>query len=232
MIEIGGKPIIWHIMKMYSHAGINDFVICCGYKGYVIKEYFSNYFIHMSDVTIDLASNEMTVHNRKAEPWKVTLIDTGEDTMTGGRLRRVKDQLRDEDAFCFTYGDGVSDIDISALIDFHRRYGKLATVTAVKMPGRYGSLAMEGDNVTGFVEKPRGDGGVINGGFFVLDPKVIDYIADDATPWEAEPMERLAAEGQLQAFHHDGFWQAMDTLRDKTTLENLWATRNAPWQKW
>ena len=232
MIEIGGRPILWHILKMYSAHGVNDFVICCGYKGYVIKEYFANYFLHMSDVTFDMASNSMQVHQRKAEPWRVTLVDTGEDTLTGGRLRRVADYVRSEDAFCFTYGDGVADIDITAEIAFHRRHGRLATVAAVQPPGRYGALQMEGDAVRGFVEKPRGDGGRINGGFFVLSPHVLDYIDGDQTSWEAAPLERLASEGQLMAYEHDGFWQPMDTLREKNLLEELWQSGHAPWKVW
>lgn len=232
MIELGGKPILWHIMKSYSAHGVNEFVICCGYKGYLIKEYFANYFLHMSDVTFDMVHNRMEVHEQKAEPWRVTLVDTGEDTMTGGRLRRVKEYLKDEEAFCFTYGDGVADVDIAASIAFHRAHGKLATVTAVLPPGRFGALAREGDAVRGFIEKPRGDGGWINGGFFVLSPKVIDYIAADATSWEIEPMARLAAENQLHAFEHNGFWQPMDTLREKNLLEDLWASGNAPWKQW
>ncbi|WP_439650128.1 glucose-1-phosphate cytidylyltransferase [Glacieibacterium megasporae] len=232
MVEIGVRPILWHIMKLYSHHGITDFVICCGYKGYVIKEYFANYFLHMSDVTIDMSTNEMTVHNRKADPWTVTLVDTGDETMTGGRLRRVAEHLKGESEFCFTYGDGVADIDITALIEFHRAHGKLATVTAVQPPGRYGALDMDGSEVRGFVEKPRGDGGWINGGFFVLSPACIDYIDGDATTWEAEPLNRIAAAGQLQAYMHTGFWQPMDTLRDKNHLEQLWASGTAPWKCW
>lgn len=232
MIEIGGKPILWHIMKAYSAYGVNDFLICCGYKGYIIKEYFANYFLHMSDVTFDMVHNRMEVHEQNAEPWRVTLVDTGEDTMTGGRLLRIKEYLKNEDAFCFTYGDGVADVDISALIAFHKAHGKLATVTAVLPPGRFGALAREGDTVRGFIEKPRGEGGWINGGFFVLSPKVIDYISQDATSWELEPMAQLAAQEQLQAFEHNGFWQPMDTLREKTLLEDLWSSGNAPWKKW
>ncbi len=232
MIEIGGKPILWHIMKSYSAHGVTDFVICCGYKGYIIKEYFANYFLHMSDVTFDMVHNRMEVHEQKAEPWRVTLVDTGEDTMTGGRLRRVKEYLKDEEAFCFTYGDGVADVDITASIAFHKAHGKLATVTAVLPPGRFGALAREGDAVRGFIEKPRGDGGWINGGFFVLSPKVIDYIAADSTSWELEPMAQLAAENQLHAFEHNGFWQPMDTLREKNLLEDLWASGEAPWKQW
>ena len=232
MIEIGGKPILWHILKMYSAHGVNEFVICCGYKGYVIKEYFANYFLHMSDVTFDMASNRMEVHHKHAEPWRVTLVDTGEDTMTGGRLRRVADYVRDEEAFCFTYGDGVSDVDIAATIAFHRAHGKLATVTAVQPPGRYGALSMQGDAVQGFTEKPRGDGGLINGGFFVLSPEVIARIAEDGTAWEGEPLAGLAADGELRAYEHPGFWQPMDTLREKNLLEELWLSGKAPWKSW
>lgn len=232
MIEIGGRPILWHIMKTYSVHGVNDFVICCGYKGYMIKEYFANYFLHMSDVTFDMADNRMEVHQRKAEPWRVTLVDTGETTMTGGRLKRVADYVKEEEAFCFTYGDGVSDVDISALIAFHRRHGKAATVTAVQPPGRYGALRREGDMVTGFTEKPRGDGGLINGGFFVLSPSVLSLIQSDDMPWEAVPLETLSRNGELQAYEHLGLWQPMDTLRDKNQLEALWAQGNPPWKKW
>ena len=232
MIEIGGKPILWHILKMYSSHGVNEFIICCGYKGYVIKEYFANYFLHMSDVTFDMQSNSMEVHHKKAEPWRVTLVDTGEETMTGGRLKRVGDYLKDEDLFCFTYGDGVSDVDISKSIDFHKQHGKLATVTAVQPPGRYGALSMDGAKVSGFTEKPRGDGGLINGGFFVLSPKCIELIANDQTSWEAEPLTRLASENQLMAFTHNGFWQPMDTLREKNLLEDLWSSGKAPWRTW
>ncbi|MCA0399619.1 MAG: glucose-1-phosphate cytidylyltransferase [Proteobacteria bacterium] len=232
MIEIGGRPILWHILKMYSAHGVNEFVICCGYKGYVIKEYFQNYFLHMSDVTFDMTKNRMEVHREQAEPWRVTLVDTGEDTMTGGRLKRVARYLRDEEAFCLTYGDGVSNVDISASIAFHKAHGRKATVTAVLPPGRFGVLQMEGDSVSGFVEKPRGEGGFINGGFFVLSPAVIDLIDSDATSWEVEPMKRLAAEGELRAFTHDGFWQPMDTLREKNMLEDLWASGKAPWKTW
>ncbi len=232
MIEIGGRPILWHIFKLYSAHSVNDFIICCGYKGYVIKEYFANYFLHMSDVTFDVASNRMEVHHKKAEPWRVTLVDTGDDTLTGGRLKRVADYLRDDDAFCFTYGDGVANVDVVAQIAFHRAHGKLATVTAVQPPGRYGALQMDGDAVRGFVEKPRGDGGRINGGFFVLSPKVIQHIDGDQTSWEAGPLEQLAADGELMAWKHDGFWQPMDTLRDKTQLEELWQSGRAPWKVW
>lgn len=232
MVEIGGKPILWHIMKMYAHCGVNDFVICCGYKGYVIKEYFANYFLHTSDVTIDMRQNKMEVHHKRTEPWKVTLVDTGDDSMTGGRLLRVADYLRDEEAFCFTYGDGVSDVDIRASIDFHQSHGKLATITATYPPGRFGALDIKNQRVAQFVEKPRGDGGLINGGFFVLSPRVLDYLVDDTTIWEQEPLQRLAAEGELMAFEHQGFWQPMDTLRDKVHLEELWAAGQAPWKKW
>lgn len=231
MIELGGMPILWHILKIYSHHGINDFVICLGYKGYLIKEYFANYFLHRSDVTIDLRSNSMDVHHKHAEPWRITLVDTGIDTQTGGRLKRVAQYIGDE-TFCFTYGDGVSDVDIGALIAFHRRSGTLATVTAVQPPGRFGALDISGGRIARFEEKPSGDGAWINGGYFVLEPGVIDYIDDDATLWERGPLERLAAEGQLSAFAHHGFWQPMDTLRDKVKLEDLWSTGNAPWKTW
>ena len=229
MIEVGGKPILWHVMKIYSAHGIHEFIICLGYKGYVIKEYFANYFLHMSDVTFDMTENRMDIHHRKAEPWKVTLVDTGEDSMTGGRLKRVRQYLGDG-PFCFTYGDGVSNLDVSAEIEFHRTHGKLATVCAVQPPGRYGALLCDGNAVKGFEEKPPGDGAWINGGFFVLQPEVIDYIADDSTPWEGEPLARIASEDQLQAFYHDGFWQPMDTLRDKNHLEALWSAGDAPWK--
>ena len=232
MIEIGGRPILWHIMKMYSAHGIHDFVVCCGYKGYLIKEYFANYFLHMSDVTFDIAKNAMQVHHQNAEPWRVTLVDTGENTMTGGRLKRVSNYLQDQPAFCFTYGDGVADINFSRQIEFHRTHGKLATVTAVQPPGRYGALEMDGSRVASFAEKPRGDGGLINGGFFVLSPRVLDYIAADETPWEASPLECLAGDGELMAFEHRGFWQPMDTLREKNLLEDLWASGEAPWRVW
>jgi len=232
MIEIGGKPILWHIMKVYSAHGVNDFVICCGYRGYLIKEYFANYFLHMSDVTFDMRHNDMEVHQRNAEPWRVTLVDTGEETLTGGRLKRVADHIRDEEAFCFTYGDGVADVDIARQIAFHREHGKLATVTAVQPPGRYGALQIEGDRVAGFTEKPRGDGGLINGGFFVLSPKCLDLIADDRSSWEGQPLTQLAEQGQLIAFAHKGFWQPMDTLRDKNYLEALWDSGKAPWKIW
>jgi glucose-1-phosphate cytidylyltransferase len=232
MIEIGGKPILWHIMKLYSAHGVNDFIICCGYRGYLIKEYFANYFLHMSDVTFDMTHNTMEVHDRKAEPWKVTLVDTGDETMTGGRLKRVASYLKGETSFCFTYGDGVSNVDLTAEIAFHASHGKLATITAVQPPGRYGALQVKGKAVTGFLEKPRGDGGLINGGFFVLSPKVIDLIARDDTPWESEPLTSLAARGELMAFEHTGFWQPMDTLRDKNQLEKLWDSGRAPWKVW
>jgi glucose-1-phosphate cytidylyltransferase len=232
MIEIGGKPILWHIMKTYSAHGVNDFIICCGYKGYLIKEYFANYFLHMSDVTFDMHNNEMRVHQRNAEPWRVTLVDTGDDTMTGGRLKRVAGYLKDEQSFCFTYGDGLSNVDISKTIAFHAKHGKLATITAVQPPGRYGALRMDGDRVIGFTEKPRGDGALINGGFFVLSPKCIDLISEDSMPWEGVPLVCLAAKGDLVAFEHDGFWQPMDTLREKNLLEDLWASGNAPWKVW
>jgi glucose-1-phosphate cytidylyltransferase len=232
MIEIGGRPILWHIMKIYSAHGVNDFIICCGYKGYVIKEYFANYFLHMSDVTFDMIENQMEVHHRKAEPWRVTLVDTGEDTLTGGRLKRVAHYLQDEDAFCFTYGDGVADVDITSQVSFHRRHGKLATVTAVQPPGRYGALLREGNTVRGFQEKPPGDGAWINGGFFVLNPEVIGLIDGDRISWEGEPLQALASSGELQAFEHAGFWQPMDTLRDKNHLEELWSSGKAPWKLW
>ena len=232
MIEIGGKPILWHIMKLYSAHGVNDFVICCGYKGYIIKEYFANYFLHMSDVTFDMASNKMEVHQRNAESWRVTLVDTGDDTLTGGRLKRVAPYIENEDAFCFTYGDGVSDVDIGRSLAFHRSHGKMATITAVQPPGRYGAIERVGNLVTGFVEKPRGDGGLINGGFFVLSPRVLGLIDGDQTSWESEPMTELAARGEMMAFEHDGFWQPMDTLRDKNLLEELWTGGKAPWKIW
>jgi len=232
MIEIGGKPILWHIMKTYSHYDINDFVICCGYKGYVIKEYFANYFLHMSDVTFDIRNNAMEVHQRNAEPWRVTLVDTGEDTMTGGRLKRVSSYVKDETAFCLTYGDGVADINIAELIAFHAAHNVKATVTATIPPGRFGALDLSGSRVNSFMEKPKGDGAMINGGYFVLSPDVLDYIADDSTTWEREPIERLAQEGNLAAYQHQGFWQPMDTLRDKVHLEELWQSGKAPWKVW
>jgi len=232
MIEIGGKPILWHILKLYSAHGVNDFVICCGYRGYVIKEYFANYFLHMSDVTFDMQTNRMEVHEKKAEPWKVTLIDTGDDTLTGGRLKRVAKHVQDEEAFCFTYGDGLADVDIEKLIAFHKSHGKKATVTAVQPPGRYGAIEKSGDQVTGFIEKPRGDGGLINGGFFVLSPACIELIDGDETSWEGQPLTKLAVEGEMMAFEHHGFWQPMDTLREKTYLEQLWDSGRAPWKIW
>lgn len=231
MIEIGGKPILWHIMKMYSHYGINDFIVCLGYKGYVIKEYFSNYFLHTSDVTFDMRDNKMEIHQKFAEPWKVTLVDTGEATMTGGRLKRVAPYIGQE-TFCFTYGDGVSDIDISSLIDAHKKAGRQATVTAIQPPGRYGALMIENGSVHHFQEKPAGDGAWINGGFFVLEPSVIGEIGGDETVWEQAPLQQLAARGQLTSYQHHGFWQAMDTLREKNHLEELWATGKAPWKSW
>jgi len=232
MVEIGGKPILWHILKIYSSHGINDFVICCGYKGYVIKEYFANYFLHMSDVTLDIANNQMEVHQRYAEPWRVTLVDTGKDTMTGGRLKRVAPYVKDEEAFCFTYGDGVSDVNITELVEFHRTQNVKATLTATLPPGRFGALDLQGSKVRSFKEKPKGDGAMINGGFFVLSPEVIDLIKDDTTVWEKEPLETLARQDQLAAYQHTGFWQPMDTLRDKTYLEELWTGGNAPWKMW
>ena len=232
MIEIGGKPILWHIMKSYSAHGVNDFIICCGYKGYVIKEYFANYFLHMSDVTFDMVNNQMEVHERHAEPWRVTLVDTGDDTLTGGRLKRVAPYIEDETAFCFTYGDGVANVDIRAQIQFHKAHGKLATVTAVQPPGRYGALQLEGAAVHGFREKPHGEGGLINGGFFVLSPQVLALIDGDQTPWESTPLQSLASQDQLMAFEHMGFWQPMDTLREKTLLEDLWQSGKAPWKVW
>ncbi len=231
MIEVGGKPVLWHILKIYSHFGIHDFIICCGYKGYVIKEYFANYFLHTSDVTFDMSTNSMEVHSRKAEPWRVTLVDTGENTLTGGRLRRVREHIGEE-TFCFTYGDGVADVDIAALLAFHRREGRRATLTAVLPPGRFGSLAFERGRVLAFEEKPQGDGSWINGGFFVLEPSVIDLIDGDECTWEQQPLQTLAARGDLSAYHHQGFWQPMDTLRDKTLLEELWQKGEAPWKLW
>jgi glucose-1-phosphate cytidylyltransferase len=232
MIEIGGKPILWHLMKIYSSHGINDFIICCGFKGYVIKEYFANYFLHMSDVTFDMSYNKMKVHQQNAEPWTVTLVDTGEDTQTGGRLKRVASYLKNEKAFCFTYGDGLANVDIAKLIHFHEKHGKLATVTAVQPPGRYGALNRDNNLVTGFVEKPKGDGGWINGGFFVLSPKCIDYIDSDDTAWEQRPLKDIALKGELMAFEHKDFWQPMDTLREKNLLEELWESGKAPWKNW
>ncbi len=232
MIEVGGKPILWHIMKTYSHHGINDFVICCGYKGYVIKEYFANYFLHMSDVTFDMSNNSMEVHQGNAEPWKVTLVDTGESTMTGGRLMRVASYLDKGVPFCFTYGDGLGDVNISELVAFHKKQGVKATLTATVAPGRFGALDLKGEKVSSFMEKPKGDGAMINGGFFVLSPDVINYIEDDNTVWERGPLERLAREGNLAAFKHAGFWQPMDTLREKAYLEELWQSGKAPWKVW
>ena len=231
MIEIGGKPLLWHVMKIYASHGVNDFVVCLGYRGYLIKEYFSNYFLHMSDVTVDLRSNSVEIHQNSAEPWRVSLVDTGQETMTGGRLKRVRGYLDDDD-FCFTYGDGVGNVDITALVAFHHAHGGLATLTGTQPPGRFGALVFDGDRVTSFQEKPEGDGGWINGGFFVLSPRVLDYIDGDATVWEREPVERLAYERQLHAYRHRGFWQPMDTLRDKNHLEQLWSGGNAPWKTW
>lgn len=232
MIEIGGRPILWHIMKIYAAHGVTEFIICCGYKGYVIKEYFANYFLHMSDVTFDMKANEMIVHEKRAEPWKVTLIDTGDDSMTGGRLKRVADYVKDEEFFFFTYGDGVADIDITKSIEFHRSHGKAATLTATYPPGRFGALQIERGQITEFLEKPQGDGGMINGGYFVLSPKVLDYLKDDSTTWEQEPLRTLATDGELMAYEHHGFWQPMDTLRDKQHLESLWQSGKAPWRIW
>ena len=232
MVEIGGKPILWHILKMYSHYGIHDFVICCGYKGYLIKEYFANYFLHTSDVTFDMQRNQMEVHSKRAEPWTVTLVDTGDNSMTGGRLLRVAKYVQDDEAFCLTYGDGVSDIDIAASIKFHRAHGKAATLAATFPPGRFGALDIRQRQVMTFKEKPKGDGGMINGGFFVLSPRVLSYLQDDTTVWEQDPLMQLADDGQLMAFEHHGFWHPMDTLRDKQLLEDLWASGNAPWKKW
>jgi len=232
MIDIGGMPILWHIMKIYSSYGVNDFIVCCGYKGYVIKEFFSNYFLHMSDVTFYMKNNHMEVHRKNVEPWSVTLVDTGEATMTGGRLARVKKYLTGDDAFCFTYGDGVADIDISEQIKFHKLHGKLATITAVQPPGRFGALNIKNNKVLGFSEKPRGEGGYINGGFFVLSPKVIDLIPGDQCVWENEPLETLAKNGELMSWEHNGFWQPMDSLREKNLLEDIWLRGEAPWKKW
>lgn len=231
MVEVGGKPILWHIMKIYSAHGVNEFIICLGYKSYVIKEYFANYFLHMSNVTFDMAKNKMEVHHNNAEPWRVTLVDTGDDTMTGGRIKRLRPYLGEED-FCCTYGDGVGDVDISKLLAFHKEKGCLATLTATQPPGRFGALVLSEGKVSRFQEKPQGDGAWINGGFFVLSPKVLDYIDGDDTAWEKEPMDRLAREGQLSAYLHHGFWQPMDTLRDKSHLEELWASGKAPWKVW
>jgi glucose-1-phosphate cytidylyltransferase len=232
MVEIGGKPILWHIMKIYSYYGINDFIICCGYKGYVIKEYFANYFLHQSDVTFDMTKNEMQVHQKRVEPWKVTLVDTGDETMTGGRLKRVAPYLKDEEAFCFTYGDGVGSVNIKELIAFHKNHGLQATLTATFPPGRFGAIEMSGEKVKSFQEKPKGDGGMINGGFFVLSPKVIDRIDGDSSIWEQKPLMSLAEDNQLAAFKHAEFWLPMDTLRDKQKLQEMWETGNAPWKVW
>ncbi len=232
MIEIGGKPILWHIMKIYNHYGISDFVICLGYRGYMIKEYFANYFLHNADVTIDGSNNQIEYHTAKSEPWRVTLVDTGEATQTGGRLKRVAPYLTPNESFCFTYGDGVANIDIKALAAFHKKHGKLSTVTAVVPPGRYGALSLQRDRVTHFIEKPAGDDNVINGGFFVLQPEVVNLIEGDDTVWERAPLEKLAAQGELMAFRHTGFWQPMDTLRDRTQLEQMWTSGKAPWKVW
>ena len=232
MIEIGGKPILWHIMKIYSFHGINDFIVCCGYKGYVIKEYFANYFLHQSDITFDMSKNEMKIHQERAEPWKVTLIDTGEKTMTGGRIKRIKEYLDDGEDFCLTYGDGLANIDITKLISFHKNHGKLATLSAIYPPGRFGALNIIENQVTSFFEKPRGDGALINGGFFVLNSKTFDYIQGDNTIWEHEPLNKLASDGELMSFKHEDFWQPMDTLRDKHYLEELWESEKAPWKLW
>lgn len=232
MVEIGGRPILWHIMKSYSYHGVNDFIICCGYKGYVIKEYFANYFLHMSDVTIDMKNNQMEVHRKRAEPWKVTLVDTGDNSMTGGRLLRVKEYVQDDEVFCFTYGDGLSDVNIKETIHFHKSHGKLATLTATYPPGRFGAIDIKDSKILRFQEKPKGDGGMINGGYFVLSPKVIDYIDNDKTIWEQAPLNNLADSGELMAFEHEGFWQPMDTMRDKLMLEKLWKSQKAPWRQW
>jgi len=232
MVEIGGKPILWHIMKIYSHHGINDFIICCGYKGYVIKEYFANYFLHMSDITFDMKSNTMHVHKKRVEPWTITLVDTGDNSMTGGRLKLVSNYLKDESEFLFTYGDGITDLNITETVKFHRSHGKIATITATYPPGRFGALNLEGAKVVSFKEKPMGDGAMINGGFFVLSPKALDYIENESTVWEQEPLNNLARDGELMAYEHNGFWQPMDTLRDKQLLENLWLSKKAPWHKW
>ena len=232
MVEIGGRPILWHIMKSYSYHGINDFIICCGYKGYLIKEYFANYFLHMSDVTFDMKKNKMTVHKDRVEPWTVTLVDTGDNSMTGGRLLRIKEYVKDDEAFCFTYGDGLSDVDISETIEFHKRHQKLATLTSTYLPGRFGALTIDNKRVKSFEEKPRGDGGMINGGYFVLSPRVFDFINGDETTWEEEPLAKLAENEQLMAFQHKGFWHPMDTLRDKQKLQKLWEEGNAPWRQY
>ena len=232
MVEVGGMPILWHIMKIYAHYGVKEFIVCCGYKGYLIKEFFANYFLHSSDVTFDLSKNEVEIHRKTAEPWKVTLIDTGTYSQTGGRLRRIAEYVSSEDAFCFTYGDGLTDLDIDDLTAFHLRHGKKATITAVRPPGRFGALSIRGDDVTGFTEKPHGDGGLINGGFFVLSPDCLELIDSDETVWEHGPLQALAAEGEIRAYHHDGFWQPMDTLREKNLLEEMWNRGDAPWKKW
>ncbi len=232
LVEIGGKPMLWHIMKLYSHYGVSDFIICCGYKGYLLKEYFANYFLHMSDVTFDMINNKMQVHQQYAEPWRVTLVDTGDATLTGGRLKRAADYVKDDEFFFFTYGDGLSDVDIRAEADFHRRHGKLATVMAVQPPGRYGTLDKDGGRVRGFKEKPEGSGNWINAGFFVLSPKVINYIEGDFSSWEGKPLASIASDGELMAFEHRGFWQAMDTLREKNLLEEMWQSGKAPWKLW
>lgn len=232
MIDLGGKPILWHILKTYSHHGINDFVICCGYKSYVIKEYFANYFLHMSDVTIDMKENSMEVHNKRVEPWKITLVDTGEDSMTGGRIKRISEHVLEEEVFFLTYGDGLSDIDITKSLEFHKQHGKLATVTAMYPPGRFGALEIKESKVTNFNEKPKGDGGKVSAGFFILSPKVLSYIEGDQTIWEQEPLNNLAKDGQLMAYEHQGFFQPMDTLRDKQLLQDLWDTGSAPWKVW
>lgn len=232
MVEIGGRPLLWHLFKTYSAHGINEFIVCCGYKGYVIKEYFANYFLHVSDVTFDIASNTVEVHRDRAEPWKVTLVDTGDETLTGGRLKRIADYVAEDEAFCMTYGDGLGDVDITALVDYHRSHGCLATITSVKPPGRFGALNLEGDRVTGFIEKPPGDEGLINGGFFVLNPDCLDLVEGDDTRWEDGPLKELAARGELRAFHHSGFWQPMDTVRERDFLVDLWNSGRAPWRVW
>ena len=232
MVEVGGKPILWHILKIYSAYGVNDFIICCGYKGYIIKEYFANYFLHQSDVTFDMSNNHMEVHHKRVEPWKITLVDTGESTMTGGRLKRVYDYIKDEKAFCFTYGDGVGNIDIKKSIDFHFDHGKLATMTSTLPPGRFGAINIKGNQILNFKEKPKGEGAMINGGFFVLSPKVVESIENDESVWEQKPLKNLAESGELMAFKHEGFWQPMDTLRDKNKLQELWESKKAPWKIW
>ncbi len=232
MIDLGGKPVLWHVLKLYSHHNINDFIICCGYKSYIIKEYFANYFLHMSDVTFDMKENNMEVHNKRAEPWRITLVDTGENSMTGGRIKRISEYVRDEESFFLTYGDGLSDVDISKTHKYHQKHGKLATITATYPPGRFGALDIIEGQVSGFKEKPKGDGGRINAGFFVLSPKVMDYIEGDNTVWEQEPLINLSAENELMAYEHDGFFQPMDTLRDKNLLQSLWLSNKAPWKVW